>query len=108
MTGDTENTVGTSERPVTVERTAAASWAEALLTALGAGPIPARQTVDHLLAAEDAGHPSHGLRMLVSIAAAAREGRLNPAAEPVVELSSGSVARIDGRRSLGPPVGLLA
>ena len=70
MTGDIESTVGSSGRPVTVERTAAASWAEALLTALGAGPIPARQTVDHLLAAEDAGHPSHGLRMLVSIAPA--------------------------------------
>lgn len=91
-----------------MERAAAACWAEALLTALGAGADPARQTVDHLLAAEDTGHPSHGLRMLVSMAAAVKEGRLDPAAEPVVELSSGSVARIDGRRSLGPPVGLLA
>jgi LDH2 family malate/lactate/ureidoglycolate dehydrogenase len=108
MTGDTEKMASSSDRPVTVQRTAAARWGEALLGALGAGPIPARETVDHLLAAEDAGHPSHGLRMLVSIAAAVRQGHIKPAAEPAVELSSGSVARINGRRSLGPPAGLLA
>lgn len=76
--------------------------------ALGAPAPAATQTIDHLLAAEDAGHPSHGLRMLVSIAAATQRGHLDPAATPVVETTSGSVSRIDGRRGLGPPIGTLA
>jgi LDH2 family malate/lactate/ureidoglycolate dehydrogenase len=93
---------------VKVGRTLAAAWGVQLLTALGADIPAATQTIDHLLAAEDAGHPSHGLRMLVSIAAAVEQGHLDPGATPVVETTSGSAARIDGRRGLGPPIGLLA
>jgi LDH2 family malate/lactate/ureidoglycolate dehydrogenase len=76
--------------------------------ALGAPAPAATQTTDHLLAAEDAGHPSHGLRMLCSIAAAAERGHVDPATTPIVETTSGSVSRIDGRRGLGPPIGTLA
>lgn len=97
-----------ADQAIRVERASAAQWGEAVLRALGAAPRGARQTIDHLLAAEDAGHPSHGLRMLVSIATAVRSGHLDPAATPVVEMSRGSVARIDGCRGLGPPAGLLA
>jgi hydroxycarboxylate dehydrogenase B len=100
--------IASVDQPVRLERSAVAGWGEALLVGLGAGPRPARQTIEHLLAAEDAGHPSHGLRMLVSIAAAAAQGRLDPAAEPVIQRTSGTISRIDGRRALGPPTGLLA
>jgi LDH2 family malate/lactate/ureidoglycolate dehydrogenase len=93
---------------VVVQRTVAAGWALAILTAIGAAADPARHTVEHLLAAEDAGHPSHGLRMLVAIAGAAQRGELDPAATPVVSAASGSVAQIDGRTGLGPPAGALA
>jgi hydroxycarboxylate dehydrogenase B len=99
---------GSVDQPVRLERSAVASWGDALLVGLGAGPLPARQTIEHLLAAEDAGHPSHGVRMLVSIAAAAAQGWLDPAAEPVIQRTSGTISRIDGCRGLGPPIGVLA
>lgn len=96
------------EHPVQLTRTVAAAWGVQLLTALGAAGPVAAETIEHLLAAEDAGHPSHGLRMLRSIAAAVEHGHLDPAATPVVEMVSGSVARIDGRLGLGPPIGRFA
>ena len=89
-------------------RTVAAAWGVQLLTALGADGARATETVEHLLAAEDAGHPSHGLRMLRSIAAEVEQGHLDPTATPVLELVSGSVARVDGRMGLGPPIGRFA
>jgi hydroxycarboxylate dehydrogenase B len=94
--------------PVTVSRESMGAWGERLLTALGAPSGAAQTTLKHLLEAEVAGHPSHGVRMLVAIAAAIRQGPLDPAAEPVVEFSSGGVARIDGRWALGPVVGLFS
>lgn len=97
-----------ADQPVRVERTLAAEWGEAVLRALGALTLSARETIDHLLAAEDAGHPSHGLRMLVSIARAVEDGHLDPASTPVIETTAGSVARIDGRLGLGPPTGRFA
>jgi uncharacterized oxidoreductase len=99
---------GSIDQAVVIERAVAARWGEELLVALGARADPAGQTIEHLLEAEDAGHPSHGLRMLVSMATAIRQGRLVPAAEAVVEAAIGSVCRIDGRRGLGPPIGQLA
>jgi LDH2 family malate/lactate/ureidoglycolate dehydrogenase len=91
-----------------VERALAAGWGQRVLMSLGAGAVAARQTINHLLAAQDAGHPSHGLRMLISIAATAERGDVDLGAAPVVEARSGSAVRIDGRRGLGPPIGLLA
>lgn len=96
------------QEPVRLSRASVAEWGQELLMALGAAAPAAQQTIDHLLAAEDAGHPSHGVRMLVSIAAAVASGSVDPAAEPVVETTSGSVSRVDGRRGLGPPTGALA
>ncbi len=95
-------------QPIKLERAAAATWGTQLLRALGADESAATVTVEHLLVAEDAGHPSHGLRMLRSIAAAIEHGHLDPTATPVVEMASGSVARIDGRLGLGPPIGRFA
>jgi uncharacterized oxidoreductase len=96
------------EHPVTLARAVAATWGLQLLAALGADGPAATETIEHLLLAEDAGHPSHGLRMLRSIAEAVEQGHLDPAATPVVEMVSGSVARIDGRLGLGPPIGRFA
>ncbi len=98
----------TIAEPVKVDWALAHAWGRELLTSLGADTQGAVQTMDHLLAAEDAGHPSHGLRMLISIALAVEHGHLDPAAQPVVEMTGSSVARIDGRRGLGPPIGRFA
>jgi uncharacterized oxidoreductase len=97
-----------SHEPVTLARPAVAEWGSRLFTALGADRSVAAGTIEHLLEAEDAGHPSHGLRMVRSIAAEVEQGHLDPAATPVVESETGSVCRIDGRLGIGPPIGRFA
>lgn len=97
-----------SHEPVTLARAAVAQWGVRLFTALGAEMSVATQTIDHLLEAEDAGHPSHGLRMVRSIAADIEQGHIDPAATPVVDSEAGSVCLIDGRLGIGPPIGRFA
>jgi hydroxycarboxylate dehydrogenase B len=97
----------TTSEPVALDRGRTEDWGRRVLIALGATASAARTTVEHLLEAEDSGHPSHGVRMLVSIADAAERGDLDPAARPALDCAGG-IARIDGRRGLGPPIGHLA
>jgi LDH2 family malate/lactate/ureidoglycolate dehydrogenase len=103
----TEGLVG-PHTPVNLARAAMAEWGAQVFIALGADRSVATQSIEHLLDAEDAGHPSHGLRMVRSISAEVELGHLDPAASPVVELEAGSVCKIDGRLGIGPPIGRFA
>src|SRR4051812_20286745 len=61
-----------------------------------------------LVEADLRGHPSHGLQRLTVIAERIRGGVSDPAAEPELRWVSPSAVVVDGRRGLGPVIGLAA
>ncbi|AQW55985.1 Ldh family oxidoreductase [Streptomyces violaceusniger] len=54
-----------------------------------------------IVASDLAGHESHGMRRLPEYVGRWRAGKANPSARPVIELDSGAVLRLDGRRGYG-------
>jgi hydroxycarboxylate dehydrogenase B len=76
-------------------------WAGRLLTAVGAPRRVANVVARHLVDADAAGHPSHGLRMLPVYRDQLRDGELVAEAEPVVVRDLRAHLVIDARRGFG-------
>jgi L-2-hydroxycarboxylate dehydrogenase (NAD+) len=76
-----------------------------VLRSLGTPERAAREQAELLLEGDLRGHPSHGLRRLDILVQRIRNGVIRPAVEPVLEWSTDSVLRVDGRMGLGPPTG---
>lgn len=79
--------------------------ATAALVRAGAGPAEAGLQADVLTEAEMRGHPSHGVRRVPVLVERLRAGLIDPAARPVLDWSTPSVVRVDGRNGFGPVVG---
>ena len=77
-----------------------------VLLALGADEGKAIVQADWLLEGDLRGHPSHGLHRLSVIAGRIRAGLTDPRAEPSRSWSGGSALIVDGRRGMGPYVGM--
>lgn len=75
--------------------------ATGVLTAAGAPEPNARPVAESLVAADLAGHDSHGVRRLVPYVDAIRAGRLDPTAAPRVDTPARATATVDGRRGFG-------
>lgn len=73
----------------------------ALLAAGGTPPRAAEIVADHLVSSNLAGHDSHGVRLLRMYLGYIKEGRIQPAAEPVVIRETASSALVDGMRTFG-------
>jgi LDH2 family malate/lactate/ureidoglycolate dehydrogenase len=54
-----------------------------------------------MVASDLAGHESHGIRRLREYAYRARDGFVNPAAAPTIELDTGSLVSVDGQSNYG-------
>jgi uncharacterized oxidoreductase len=76
-------------------------FATAVIERMGAAPPEASFTAGVIVASDLAGHESHGMRRLPEYVDRWRAGLLDPAALPVIELDTGSLVRMDGRRAFG-------
>ena len=61
-----------------------------VLEAVGTPAAGAAEMANQMVASDLAGHESHGIRRLREYAYRARDGYVNPAAVPTIELDSGS------------------
>jgi LDH2 family malate/lactate/ureidoglycolate dehydrogenase len=84
------------------------AMARDVLTAAGAPEPHARRVAESLVAADLAGHDSHGVRRLVPYVDAIRAGRLDPTAEPRVATRAGATATVDGDGGFGQLAAALA
>ena len=75
-----------------------------MVVAAGADPTDARTVADHLVAANLAGHDSHGVGMLPLYLRAARAGLLAPRAHAALDPGEGAILGVDGRRGFGQVV----
>ena len=82
--------------------------AVAVLEAAGTAPEGARIVADSLVDAKLAGHDSHGVIRLLGYLEAARNGHVDPAAEPTLLGRDRATARVDGRWGWGQPAMRLA
>jgi LDH2 family malate/lactate/ureidoglycolate dehydrogenase len=82
--------------------------ATAILTATGTHPERADAVARSLVAANVAGHDSHGVLRLPAYVEFVERGDVDPTAEPALVFQRGAVARIDGRRGWGQLAGQLA
>lgn len=73
----------------------AESFTAAFLRSIGAPALSAQHVAEHLVAAEKAGHPSHGLLQAIRYFKLVDEGRLVPSAMPSVVTATSSTALID-------------
>lgn len=92
----------------TLSATQFRSVAQTILGAVGAPPEYARQVGDSLVAANLAGHDSHGVMRLVSYVGLVRSGQIMPAAQPSIAVRHGAVARVDGAWGWGQVAAHLA
>jgi LDH2 family malate/lactate/ureidoglycolate dehydrogenase len=76
-------------------------FAREVLEARGAAPSDAAFAAAVIVASDLAGHESHGMRRLPEYVERERDGQLDFAARPVIELDRGAVVRLDGRDALG-------
>ena len=72
-----------------------------VVLALGAPEGTAAVVAESLVESDARGLASHGVRRLVPYAEAVRDGRVDPAATPVVERATGGLVALDGRRGFG-------
>lgn len=79
-----------------------------LLMGMGTPQLPARQVAESLVLANLSGHDSHGLLRLPWYAEFVTDGRADPTASPVVELTTGATAVVNGRHGWGQLAGRLA
>ncbi len=77
-------------------------FGSAVLEAVGTQPPTARIVAQHLVDSNLAGHDSHGVMRLPQYCEHARDGKVDPTAEPVVVSERGSTALVDGRSAWGP------
>jgi LDH2 family malate/lactate/ureidoglycolate dehydrogenase len=94
--------------PGRYSREALQAFAEAALAGVGAPPAAAATVAASLLDADRRGVATHGLVRLPSYVADVRAGRVDPAAEPVLERDHGPVATLDGRGGFGAVTGVAA
>ncbi|BFV61162.1 hypothetical protein KCMC57_up62660 [Kitasatospora sp. CMC57] len=80
---------------------AAMEWAARVLGVLGADDSAARDAAVALVAADLAGHSSHGIRLIATYAHQASAGELVPSARPAVVRRSPRSVVVEGRRALG-------
>lgn len=71
------------------------------MRAVGASQTDAEYMAHHLLAAELAGHPSHGLRRLPEYVDRASDGTTNAAARATIEKDTGALISLNGHRTHG-------
>jgi LDH2 family malate/lactate/ureidoglycolate dehydrogenase len=81
---------------------------EQALLRWGATARVADCVADHLVDAELAGHPSHGIRQMIRYHGLVERGECDLRVEPVVLSRSGAVTRIDGGGGMGHPAAALA
>jgi LDH2 family malate/lactate/ureidoglycolate dehydrogenase len=79
-----------------------------VLRALGAPEANAHTQARWLLEGDLRGHPSHGLQRLIVIAERIARGLSDPRVSPTLSWVTPSCLVVDGRRGLGPCVGLTA
>jgi uncharacterized oxidoreductase len=72
-----------------------------LLGALGMSGPDARGMAEIVVSSDLAGHESCGLRALPGYVEVWRQGRVDPAGRPFVDLDRGSLLRVDGGRAFG-------
>ena len=72
-----------------------------IFQAAGADPEPTSILVDHLIAANLAGHDSHGVQHIPGYVRAVQEGRVQPNAAPVVLRETPVSALVDGQFTFG-------
>lgn len=77
------------------------AYAQRVLGRLGAPDDIGAEVARHLVAANLAGHDSHGVLRLAQYAGQAARGELLPAARPVVERESPTTVVIDAKRGFG-------
>ena len=85
----------------TLDPTRVMALSRTILRATGASEQEAEQVADHLLAANLAGHDSHGIGMLPDYARLFREGLLVPDQELRVLSDAGAVLHLDAGRGFG-------
>lgn len=74
---------------------------EEALRMVGAPPDVAAEVAAHLVDADAAGHPSHGVAQVVRYVTAVREGEIVPDARPVVLTDRGPAALVSGEWGFG-------
>lgn len=79
--------------------------ARTIVAAGGSDPREAALVADHLVAANLAGHDSHGIGMLPDYVRCVRAGLLVPNQEPAVIRDRGAVLHLDGRHGYGQVMG---
>jgi LDH2 family malate/lactate/ureidoglycolate dehydrogenase len=72
-----------------------------VLEAVGTPPAGASEMAKQMVASDLAGHESHGIRRLREYAYRARDGFVNPAANPTIDLDTGSLVSVDGQSNYG-------
>src|SRR5689334_22900899 len=82
--------------------------AESMLEAVGTPSDLANVVAESLLAANLAGHDSHGMQRIVSYVSFARSGRVAPAARATVVSHHQATATVDGQWGWGQPAARLA
>lgn len=87
--------------PVLVASADLERYAAALLRGVGASTVDADWVATHVVAADLAGHESHGLRRLVEYVERARSGYIDPTARPEVVEADGATALVDGHHAFG-------
>ncbi|MEV5600810.1 Ldh family oxidoreductase [Streptomyces sp. NPDC052299] len=89
------------ERSFRTPATAALEWATRVFRVLGADHTTAQDAALALVAADLAGHPSHGVRLVTTYAHQADSGELLPEARPAIVRQDAHSTVIAGRRGLG-------
>lgn len=79
-------------------------FAVGILNTLGSSEENARVVADHLVGSNLAGHDSHGVLRLLQYSQHVEEGRISPAATPVVLREGSTTALIDGNLAWGQVV----
>lgn len=79
-------------------------WVEDFWLAAGSSPREARLTADHLVAANLAGHDSHGVGMVPRYVDSWLAGELQLNQHPQVASDTGSMLTLDGQRGMGQAV----
>ncbi len=92
----------------TLQAPALQAQVAAILEAAGSQPAEAAAVAANLVLANLSGHDSHGVGMLPRYVDAVREGGLVPNAAATVQLDTGSLLTLDGRRGYGQVVGAQA
>jgi len=72
-----------------------------VLEAVGTPSDSATEMANQMVASDLAGHESHGIRRLREYAYRARDGFVDPAAIPTIELDTGSLVSVDGQKNYG-------